>query len=239
MPVVDLGNPDEAAVAQALWEAASTVGFFSVVNHGIPLDQIYDTFACSNAFFAQSLEDKEAQSPFKSQLNSGFEHMTQVRPSTGLPDVKESMQITARGEAMVGLTLLPASECDGRCKSSFLFLACRCLYDPPGPPAAVLTRGLDTRQQKQKSTGDVIFLRAHLRETHLPARVEAGGGLYIAEGRWPAHPADFESRSRGFMTAAHSLGARILSLLEPRACPNNVPAGKCAPPLLCFVLCAL
>jgi hypothetical protein len=46
---------------------------------------------------------------------------------------------------------------------------------------------------------------------------------YAADGRWPAHPADFERRSRSFMDAAHNLGSRILTLLEPKACPNNAP----------------
>lgn len=100
VPVIDLGNPDQDAVGQALWDAATTVGFFTVTNHGIPMEQIDDAFACSEAFFAKPLEEKEAQSPFQRELNSGFEHMKQVRPSTGVPDVKESMQITARGTAM-------------------------------------------------------------------------------------------------------------------------------------------
>ena len=99
VPIIDLSRP-EREVGQALWDAATTVGFFTVINHGIPQQQIDDAFACSEGFFAQSLEEKEAQSPFKRELNSGFEHMKQVRPSTGVPDVKESMQITARGAAM-------------------------------------------------------------------------------------------------------------------------------------------
>ena len=100
VPIIDLSK-SEREVGKALWDAATTVGFFTVINHGIPQQQIDDAFACSEGFFAQSLEEKEAQSPFKRELNSGFEHMKQVRPSTGLPDVKESMQITARAAAMV------------------------------------------------------------------------------------------------------------------------------------------
>lgn len=47
------------------------MGFFTVVGHGIPLEQIDDQFACSRDFFAQSLEAKETQCPFRRDLNSG------------------------------------------------------------------------------------------------------------------------------------------------------------------------
>ena len=41
VPVIDLRHPDgDAAVTAALWDAATSVGFFTVVNHGIDLDLI-------------------------------------------------------------------------------------------------------------------------------------------------------------------------------------------------------
>ena len=141
VPIVDLSNPDETAVADALWDAATTVGFFTVVGHGIDEESIDAQFEASREFFEQDLAVKEAASPFEPALNSGFEHMKQVRPSTGLPDVKESLQVTARADAM--------------------------------------------------------------------------------SGRWPPKPADFEARTRAFMTKSHALAARILTLLEPRACPGQ------------------
>ena len=143
VPIVDLSNPDETAVADALWDAATTVGFFTVVGHGIDEESIDAQFEASREFFEQDLAVKEAASPFEPALNSGFEHMKQVRPSTGLPDVKESLQVTARADAM--------------------------------------------------------------------------------SGRWPPKPAEFEARTRAFMTKSHALAARILTLLEPRACPGNAP----------------
>lgn len=144
VPVIDLRHPDgDAAVTAALWDAATSVGFFTVVNHGIDLDLIDAQFAAAEAFFAQPLATKEAQSPYARERNSGFEHMKQVRPSTGLADVKESIQVTAAKNAM--------------------------------------------------------------------------------DGRWPAHPPGFEPQSRAFVDAAHALGRRVLTLLEPRACPANAP----------------
>tara|TARA_B110000305_G_C19340816_1_gene589021 strand:- start:418 stop:1050 length:633 start_codon:yes stop_codon:yes gene_type:complete len=114
-----------------------------VTGHGIPQDAIDAQFQASKDFFAQDLAVKEASSPFEAKLNSGFEHMKQVRPSTGLPDVKESLQVTARSDAMLD--------------------------------------------------------------------------------RWPNHPPGFEKRTRAFMEKSHALAAKILTLLEPRACPANAP----------------
>jgi len=101
VPVIDLSQPDEVC-AQAMWEAACEVGFFTVVNHGISKATIDHAFETSAAFFAQPRATKEAQSPFAKHLNSGYEFMSQVRPSTGLADQKESLQITARAGAMQG-----------------------------------------------------------------------------------------------------------------------------------------
>jgi len=99
VPVVDL----QAADAEAqLWSAATTVGFFTIINHGLPAALIDEGFGAAREFFAQSKDTKYAQSPFAPQMNSGYEYMSQVRPSTGTPDQKESLQITARACAMDG-----------------------------------------------------------------------------------------------------------------------------------------
>eukprot|EP00900_Chrysochromulina_parva_P007440 jgi/Chrpa1/16698/Chrysochromulina_OHIO_Genome00022369-RA len=97
IPTIDLAG-DEAEVATAIWDAAKTVGFFSVINHGIDAALIDSCFDSSAAFFARDLDAKKAASPFAPQLNSGYEYMSQVRPSTGTADQKESLQITARAD---------------------------------------------------------------------------------------------------------------------------------------------
>jgi len=83
-------------------EAAHSVGFFSVIGHGIPLDLIDQAFQVSAEFFSQPQDSKEKQSPFAKELNAGYEYFSQVRPSTGTTDQKESLQITAREGAMDG-----------------------------------------------------------------------------------------------------------------------------------------
>jgi isopenicillin N synthase-like dioxygenase/tRNA(Arg) A34 adenosine deaminase TadA len=101
VPVIDVSGP-EAEVKERLWQAATNVGFFVITGHGIPQNIIDDAFAASSNFFVQSVDDKKEQSPFAANLNSGYEFMAQIRPSTGLADRKESLQITAREGCMDG-----------------------------------------------------------------------------------------------------------------------------------------
>jgi isopenicillin N synthase-like dioxygenase/tRNA(Arg) A34 adenosine deaminase TadA len=101
VPVIDMSLSDEE-VSKQLWEAATTVGFFSVVNHGIDQSLVDAAFGSATQFFGQSVEDKKAQSPLDMSINSGFEYFSQVRPSTGVADQKESLQITARTGCMNG-----------------------------------------------------------------------------------------------------------------------------------------
>jgi len=80
-------------IADQLWAAATEIGFFQLVNHGIGLDQIEQAFAATEAFFALS-HDTKSQLPLEPGRNAGWEYMAQVRPSTGQHDRKESYQIT-------------------------------------------------------------------------------------------------------------------------------------------------
>lgn len=99
VPVIDLSQTLEA-YSDAIWEAATQVGFFTVINHGVPEHMISAGLEASKLFFAQPRDVKEAACPFAREANSGYEFMTQVRPSTNTPDQKESLQITARSGAM-------------------------------------------------------------------------------------------------------------------------------------------
>ena len=103
VPVIDM-SLDEEAWADAIWSAARSPGFFTLVNHGVPSEDIEAAFEASRAFFEghASVMAKEAASPFAAHLNSGYEYKKQVRPSTGTADQKESLQITARSGAMEG-----------------------------------------------------------------------------------------------------------------------------------------
>lgn len=102
VPVIDMSQGTDQAIAEQLADAAQTCGFFTVVGHGIPLELIDQAFGISKEFFSQSQQEKEAQSPFAKQFNAGYEYFSQVRPSTGTNDQKESLQITARSGVMEG-----------------------------------------------------------------------------------------------------------------------------------------
>lgn len=95
IPVIDLHDFDNRIdeITESLWQAATEIGFFQVVNHSISLSEIEKTFAASESFFAQDNSVK-SQFPLKDGLNAGWEFMEQVRPSTGVADQKESYQLT-------------------------------------------------------------------------------------------------------------------------------------------------
>ncbi|HTR87476.1 MAG TPA: 2-oxoglutarate and iron-dependent oxygenase domain-containing protein [Reyranella sp.] len=95
IPRIDLGDFErrKKEITEELWEASVEIGFFQVVNHGIPNAHIARAFAMTEKFFA--LPDAEkARHPLIKRLNSGWESRAQVRPSTGTADQKESYQIT-------------------------------------------------------------------------------------------------------------------------------------------------
>lgn len=100
VPVIDMSSGTQEEIALALWNAATTVGFFTIINHGISADLIDSVFDTSKTFFAQTQAEKEEQSPYARNLNCGYEYMKQLRPSTGTIDQKESIQITARANSM-------------------------------------------------------------------------------------------------------------------------------------------
>ena len=92
---IDLADFDarKAEITEALWSASTDIGFFQVVNHGVPLADIRRAFAMSEAFFALP-EETKARHPLRKQFNAGWESRAQVRPSTRTADQKESYQIT-------------------------------------------------------------------------------------------------------------------------------------------------
>jgi isopenicillin N synthase-like dioxygenase len=86
-------------ITSQLVHAAETDGFFGLINHGIPVEDINNMFAASASFF--SLPDTtKSLVPFSTK-NAGWEKNAQIRPSTGHPDRKESYQMQF-GAAMSG-----------------------------------------------------------------------------------------------------------------------------------------
>lgn len=95
IPQIDLSNfrQRKQEIADELWLAATDIGFFQLKNHGINSTLIDEAFIASEAFFALP-EEVKSQYPLKPGTNAGWEYKSQVRPSTGTADQKESYQIT-------------------------------------------------------------------------------------------------------------------------------------------------
>jgi len=95
VPRIDLSDFERRKheIADQLWNASTEIGFFQLVNHGIPQAQIDEAFAMTARFFDLPHEVKE-KLPLLKGTNAGWEYKAQVRPSTGTADNKESYQIT-------------------------------------------------------------------------------------------------------------------------------------------------
>jgi isopenicillin N synthase-like dioxygenase len=102
IPQIDMSDfaARKTEIAEQLWQASTEIGFFQLINHGIPQQQIDEAFAMAEHFFALPHATKE-KFPLGKGTNAGWEYKSQVRPSTGTADNKESYQIT--GPRMVGL----------------------------------------------------------------------------------------------------------------------------------------
>jgi isopenicillin N synthase-like dioxygenase len=95
VPQIDLTDFEarKGEIADQLWAASTEIGFFQLINHGIPQSQIDEAFAFTEKFFDLPMETK-GKYPLEKGTNSGWEYKAQVRPSTGTADNKESYQIT-------------------------------------------------------------------------------------------------------------------------------------------------
>ncbi|KAH6670288.1 hypothetical protein F5X68DRAFT_265042 [Plectosphaerella plurivora] len=99
--LADFDNRIDEITAQ-LCHAAEEVGFFALIDHGLSESEVQEMFSLSQSFFRLPDETK-ASVPWNPQ-NVGWEKMSQVRPSTGAADTKESYQAQF-GENMIGLWL--------------------------------------------------------------------------------------------------------------------------------------
>ena len=95
VPKIDLSDfaNRKHEIADQLWAASVDIGFFQLVNHGIPQAQIDEAFDMTASFFDLPM-DAKAKMPLLKGTNAGWEYKAQVRPSTGTADNKESYQIT-------------------------------------------------------------------------------------------------------------------------------------------------
>jgi isopenicillin N synthase-like dioxygenase len=95
VPVISMEDyrSRKAVIAGEVWDAVTRCGFFQVTNHDIPQALVDDAFLMSERFFGLPEMIKSRYS-LKPGSNAGWEYRSQIRPSTGTPDDKESYQIT-------------------------------------------------------------------------------------------------------------------------------------------------
>ena len=159
IPQIDMSDFSrrKPEITEALWQAATDIGFFQLTNHDIPQALIDEAFDASAAFFALPSETKE-QYPLKPGTNAGWEYKAQVRPSTGTADQKESYQITLPRMAELWPT---GAELPGFKATMLAFerqnwaLAMKvlsCFADRLGFPADAFTDGHDPLSPEYQST---------------------------------------------------------------------------------------
>ncbi|CAO3591383.1 unnamed protein product [Absidia cylindrospora] len=91
---IDLANFEQRkeSIIKDIMTAATEQGFFYVINHGISDKEIQAMFETGQQFFALP-DSTKANYPLDVPRNAGWEKFAQLRPQTGLPDLKESMQL--------------------------------------------------------------------------------------------------------------------------------------------------
>ncbi|KAH7035964.1 leucoanthocyanidin dioxygenase [Microdochium trichocladiopsis] len=92
VPVISLRDFEarREEITKQLVEAAEFAGFFTLVDHGISVEEIEAQFALSKTFFDLPAEVK-GRTPHDRKTNNGWEYKAQLRPSTGTYDQKESL----------------------------------------------------------------------------------------------------------------------------------------------------
>ncbi|KAF3939397.1 hypothetical protein ABW19_dt0209798 [Dactylella cylindrospora] len=80
-------------IQKEIMSAAENVGFFIIKDQDSPsVADIEEAFKASEAFFLLP-DDVKRRTPFIKEENTGWEQRAQIRPSTNLPDQKESIQL--------------------------------------------------------------------------------------------------------------------------------------------------
>ncbi|KEF54837.1 uncharacterized protein A1O9_09279 [Exophiala aquamarina CBS 119918] len=99
VPVISLKDFDrrKEEITKELVAAAENAGFFTLVDHGISVEEIEAEFAISKGFFSLPAEVK-GKTPHDTETNNGWEYKAQWRPSTGIYDQKESLWLQRNSE---------------------------------------------------------------------------------------------------------------------------------------------
>ncbi|KAI6824534.1 Clavaminate synthase-like protein [Hortaea werneckii] len=117
IPRISLANYSNRIdeITTQLVHAAETDGFFSLTDTEISIGEIEAIFHTSESFFNLP-DDVKATVPF-THKNVGWEKKSQIRPSTGFPDQKESYQLqfgANMADKWISPTHLPSFQTDAK-----------------------------------------------------------------------------------------------------------------------------
>jgi len=92
IPVVDLNRADSDSLAEELREICHEIGFFIVINHGVPNELVDSVFAMMRRFFALPIDaklqiDKRASRHFRGWEGEGAEY------TNNRPDIREQIDV--------------------------------------------------------------------------------------------------------------------------------------------------
>ncbi|QGA20970.1 hypothetical protein EYB26_008680 [Talaromyces marneffei] len=90
-------NQRKDEITQQLIAAAENAGFFTLVDHGITIEEIERQFSISKKFF-DLLEEIKGKTPDDTKSNNAWEYMAQLCPSTGTYDQKVSLWLQRNSE---------------------------------------------------------------------------------------------------------------------------------------------
>lgn len=95
IPIIDVAAHESAAsLGASLGEAARGIGFFVLVNHGVPPELIRNVFAQSNHFFESATDEKLRLSIKHSPHNRGYVALAEEQLDPSKPgDFKEAFNI--------------------------------------------------------------------------------------------------------------------------------------------------
>ncbi|REK90495.1 isopenicillin N synthase family oxygenase [Streptomyces inhibens] len=117
VPVIDISDwktgteDDRAAIATAVDEAASTVGFMQIRGHGIPDSTVHALADALDAFFALPLEEKKQLRSPSPDINRGYTppRTEKLSLSLGVPtvaeDLFEAFNVGSEASSFPGLNL--------------------------------------------------------------------------------------------------------------------------------------
>ena len=99
IPVIDLSQGDEGVLVDELLHAFTTIGFCTLIHHGIPKDLIAGAFNASKAFFNGLSTETKLQYKYRDQASNrgyipfGSESHLSYAESSSNSDRKETMDI--------------------------------------------------------------------------------------------------------------------------------------------------